>query len=86
MNKELKDKILYISGWVALGIVTLWLILKAVGIIQTPVWIQMIPYAGAIFWAGVTYQQFNSIKEDVKSLKVQINHVEKRLTIVETKL
>lgn len=81
-----KDKILYWAGWVALGITTVWIILKAMGVISSPIWVEMIPYAGIVFWAGVTYQKVAALTTEMAEVKSDLKSVDRRLTNVETRV
>ncbi|MBI2143491.1 hypothetical protein HYU20_04095 [Candidatus Woesearchaeota archaeon] len=42
--------------WISVAVVFVWMVLKAVGIIQPPVWQELLPYAGT-FAAVVAYFQ-----------------------------
>lgn len=100
MNRELKDKILEWAGWFSLGICAVWVLLKAIGIIQSPIWIEMIPYAGAIFGAGIGFQILKDLKFRIEKIEPKMNEIEKdqihilnettnlnqRLSIIEQKL
>ncbi|MBU2576640.1 MAG: hypothetical protein KKF50_02870 [Nanoarchaeota archaeon] len=39
-------------AWIVLAGILLWLILKTVGIINTPLWLQYAPIYGAVYLAG----------------------------------
>ncbi|MEM4263746.1 MAG: hypothetical protein QW666_02515 [Candidatus Woesearchaeota archaeon] len=78
-----ETKIYDIIFWTSLGIVAIWVFLKMIGVIHSPVWIQMVPYAGAIFAAGVFYQFVKSMKRDVYDLKSRMNIIESRTNSIE---
>ena len=58
-----------ILAWVALAGIALWLILKAFGIINTPVLIEYAPYFGAVYLAGWAMRKLEDVSSDVKDLK-----------------
>jgi len=63
--------------WLSLGLIGLWAVLKAYGIINTPVWQLLLPYVGGIFAAGVFYQMLHSMKEDIRGIKGKIGHMDR---------
>ena len=56
---------------------------KGIGIINTPVLVQLIPFAGGIFAFGVFFQMIKDLKEQMKEMKSDIKQIDKRLTHVE---
>ncbi len=76
MNKNLIADIVIYGG--ALGII-LWAILKSIGVINTPTWIEMLPYLlGGASFLGVAYK-FGEFKKEIelniKDLKVKVEHL-----------
>ncbi len=64
----------------SLTIVTLWLILKVTGVIQTPLWLEYgLPLGGFILGALSLYQDFlekiHRIAIDVATLRVEFKHL-----------
>lgn len=65
--------------WISVAVVVIWMILKAVGIIQSPVWQELLPYAGA-FAAVVAYfqktgaylQKIDYIGQDIHDSKLEM--------------
>ena len=55
--------------------VIIWMFLKGIGLINTPVLIQLIPYAGGIFAFGVFFQTVKGLKEEIKGIKVDLKDV-----------
>ena len=83
MNKDLiADIVIYGS---ALGII-LWAILKSIGIINSPVWIEMLPYileGSSIL--GISYK-FGQFSKEFEIIKNKINHlikIEERFSKIE---
>ena len=69
MNKK-KLSFWDILAWIVLAGILLWLILKMLGIINTPILLEYAPYLGAIYLAGWHMHKLESVAEDVKELKV----------------
>ena len=72
-----KDKIYDFVFWTSMATVIIWMFLKGIGVINTPVLIQLIPYAGGIFAFGVFFQTVKGLKEEIKDIKVDLNEVKK---------
>ena len=70
----------HISPWqilfyFSLSVLTLWLILKVAGVIQTPVWLEYgVPIASLILVALAQYQH---IIETLAQLVVKVDHLDK---------
>lgn len=93
MKKELTQKqyefwsrIYTTIFWTSLALIFLWYILKSIGVIQTPLWIEMLPVAIAIFGAGAFFKQITTdiknLKLDVSILKDKTNHLESDMHFV----
>ncbi len=83
------DYILWISGLLILG----WAFLKALGVINTPEWVLMIPYFAAglallscVFKAGQISNSIENIDCDVKDLKKQTTEIDKNLNSLSTRV
>ena len=86
--------------WVSMSVITVWVVLKAVGIINTPEWQQLLPVAGAIFAGGAFFQKINSMEtkfnimerrfgsmeSDNHGIKVDIAILKNDIGIVKNKL
>jgi len=59
-----------VLAWVVLFLIVLWLILKVMGIIQTPILIEYAPYFGAAYLAGWTMNRFETLCRDFSKFKV----------------
>lgn len=69
--------------WTSMIVTLVWIILKGVGIINTPPLIQIIPYAGGIFAFGVFFQMIKDSKKQLKEVKNDIKQINSRLICVE---
>lgn len=66
----------------AIGII-LWAILKSIGVIHSPVWIEMLPYIlGGSSILGVSYK-LGQFSKDFEHVKSKVNIIDKRLEKVE---
>ena len=94
---EFKHKIYATIYWTSLALILLWYILKSIGIIQTPLWIELLPFAIAVFGAGAFIQRIcNSIvnlqkdliilKTDFLTLNGRVGHLESDMHYIKAKL
>lgn len=56
-------------AWLALGIIIIWLFLKTIGIINTPLWLEYVPIYTAVYIAGWAMHKLDEVSNDVKDLK-----------------
>ena len=64
-NKSVWD----IIAWIVLAGILLWLILKVVGVINTPVLLEYAPYFGAVYLIGWQIHKLENVSSDVRDLK-----------------
>ncbi len=87
---EFRDKIYSVIIWTGLALILLWYILKSVGVISTPLWIELLPVGIAVFTAGVFVQQIRTdirdLRTDVKGLKIRVGHLEKDMHYVKAQM
>ncbi len=60
-------------AWICLAGITIWLILKVLGIINTPLWLEYSPIFGAVYLAGWNMNKLERSIEDIKELKSEIS-------------
>ena len=58
-----------IIAWLALLSIVVWVTLKIIGIIKTPLWLEYAPIYSASYVAGWFMHKLYSISEDVRELK-----------------
>ncbi|MBU2562194.1 MAG: hypothetical protein KKF68_00860 [Nanoarchaeota archaeon] len=58
-----------ILAWVILASIFVWIILKVLGIINTPIIIEYAPYFGAVYLAGWAMKKLDTAVEDLKDVK-----------------
>lgn len=77
------ETILYLS----LAVIFLWALGKAIGLIQTPAWLEVLPFIVIPFAAGAGYQKIKSLLDSiikkVDEIGKETKNIEKRLTFVE---
>ena len=86
MNKELFWRVLF---YISMGGLALWTVLKSVGIIQTPFWLEYGVPAGMLI-VGI-FSLFNNLLKNVHTVALglavltsKVNHIEKDVTILKT--
>jgi hypothetical protein len=84
--KKANSTIIYVwIFWLSMAVMAVWVVLKAAGIINSPVWVELIPYASAIFAAGSFFQMFIDMKKDFVIFKRRVERIAVGLTKVESK-
>lgn len=89
MNKEISVwQIMFYVSWTVLSI---WLILKVTGIIQTPIWLEYgVPIGSLIIGVFGLYhnimEAFNKLSVNLAALTSKVNHMEKDIELVKTKI
>ena len=58
-----------VLAWVVLFGIVVWLILKTLGIINTPLWIEYAPIYGAVYLAGWQIHKLETVASNVRELK-----------------
>ena len=58
-----------VLAWVALGLILIWLILKTLGIINTPLWLEYAPIYAAVYIAGWQIHKLDTVAKEVEGLK-----------------
>lgn len=86
-NISIWDIIFFMS----MGVLTLWLILKLTGVIQTPLWLEVgIPVATMIIGFCSLYtnllEKVNHIAVDTAETRMRMNHFEKDMEFVRSVL
>ncbi|HLC85976.1 MAG TPA: hypothetical protein VJG30_01690 [Candidatus Nanoarchaeia archaeon] len=79
--------------WISLVSILIWLILKALGYINTPPLIELMPFFSAVFGAGAFFQMIRDIKNrvinvesEIKDVKMTVHSLDKRVTVLESKV
>jgi len=58
-----------VLAWVALGFILVWIILKMLGLISTPLWLEYSPLLAAVYIAGWQMHKLETVAKDVDNLK-----------------
>lgn len=83
--------------WIGILTIFLWLMARAVGLIKTPWFIEIIPYLGGLIVifslvkevgkyvnkVDMVITDVREMKVDIKEMKLDINNLDKRVTILE---
>jgi len=76
-------KIWDILAYAVLAGILLWLILKATGVINTPVLIEYSPFFGAVYLAGWAMNKLDRTTKDVDVMKQDLKALEKNVNSIE---
>ena len=73
--------------WISLAVVAIWMILKIFGVIHSPVWQDMLPFAGVIMAiaayfqkTGASLQKIDHIVQDLHDFKNEMRDFRKEVT------
>lgn len=69
--------------WIGYISLILWVIAKLLGLINTPLILEMFPIITAIFIAGGVYQEFRHMGKDIHNLGIKVDNMDKRLIRIE---
>jgi hypothetical protein len=58
-----------ILAWIVLALIFLWVVLKTIGIIHTPSWLEYSPLYGVLYLAGWQMHKLATVAIEVKDLK-----------------
>lgn len=72
-------------AWFILLLITIWLILKVSGVIQTPSWLQYSPLFGVVYLAGWAMKKLDTAIDDIKDIKDDVKYIEKDINILRKK-
>ena len=86
---ELADAVGYLGTAMILG----WALLKAAGVIHSPIWVEMIPFVGAglgvggiLFKAGTLFEKLERVIRDVERLTGKVEPMPDNLREVDYSL
>ena len=65
-------------AWLVLGLILVWITLKAFGIINTPVLIEYAPYFGTVYLAGWAMSNLVRVTQDVNRIKGNFYHLSEK--------
>ena len=77
------SKLYAIIFWLSLLSILVWLILKVLGIINTPLWLELFPLFSAIFGAGAFFQMSFDMRKRLSKLENRTEKIASGLTTVE---
>ncbi len=78
--------------WTGIFIITVWALGKATGLINSPVWVDMIPVFGVVVTIagislkiGAILQKLNQVIFDVRNIRMDVKDIDKCVIAIETK-
>lgn len=78
MKKQRDPTLIYaVIFWTSLAVIAVWIVLKAIGIIDSPTWQELIPFASAIFGAGAFFQMVFSMNRRLGKVEGKVEHTDK---------
>ncbi|MBU1941954.1 MAG: hypothetical protein KKC68_09300 [Candidatus Thermoplasmatota archaeon] len=81
LPKKFVDYVLYLS----LFILAIWVIGKLFGIIQSPAWVEVIPYAAGLMGAGAFLEMFRRMVKDLREVSQKVSDIDSRVIRMEAK-
>ena len=82
LPKRIVDYIVYLS----LLIFAIWIIGKLFGIIQSPAWVELVPYAVALMAAGAFLEMVRRMAKDVTEVSQKVSNIDARVIRMEAKM
>ncbi len=76
----------YIGFWISIAITILWAILKIVGVINTPFWLEMLPVFSGLASVVTIVQYANKYLIKIEVMDHRLINVEQRLDKIENNL
>jgi len=78
-KNNLLDILMWVLIWIGAMIIIGWYLLKVFGIINTPIWIEALPYfGGGLSIAGGAYQ-LGRILKGIETTNRKVNHIGNKL-------
>lgn len=72
--------------WLSLLSILFWLILKALGYINTPPVIELMPFFSAVFGAGAFFQMVFDMRKRLCNVENEVRSIDKRTAVLESKI
>lgn len=78
--------------WTGIFIITVWALGKATGLINSPVWVDMIPVFGVVVTIagislkiGAILQKLNQVIIDLGNIQMEVKDIDRRVIVIEAK-
>lgn len=78
----MKLSIWELLGYAGILLILLWYILKGLGVIQSPVFVEMLPYLGAALAGGSIIQIVRDTKDRVVKLEDKTNKINEEVILI----
>lgn len=85
MNKRGTISIWDILAWIVLAGILIWVILKVLGIINTPLLLEYSPLFGVVYLAGWAMHKLDQTTDDVRDIKRELRFMEKDMGAIKSK-
>lgn len=69
--------------YIALIVFFVWIVGKAVGVIHSPAWVEMIPYGSALVAAGAMFEKLRNTSNKVEDIDRDVRGIDKRVVKIE---
>jgi hypothetical protein len=73
-------------AWICLAGIAIWVILKVLGIINTPIWLEYSPLYGAVYLAGWYMNKLERAIVDIKDMKTDISNMKTDISNIKTEI
>ena len=60
--------------WISVAVVVVWMVLKAVGVIQSPAWQELLPYAGSLAAIVAYFQKSGRYLEKIDHIGIDLHN------------
>lgn len=84
MNKRGQSTFWDYLAWAVLIGIAVWVLLKVLGIINTPLYVQYAPVGGAIYLAGWAMKKLDTASDDVKDIKQEVKNIDKDVSLIKS--
>jgi len=82
-SEKFWDMFFWILMWLGIIIILVWIILKMLGMINSPIWVEIIPYFGGVITIFSAAYYIGKIKQGVDYTARKVNDSFNRLTSIE---
>lgn len=78
-----KERIYDIIFFVSLGLLLIWIILKLIGLIKSPFYVEVIPFLSIAFGAGAAYGRLIDLSKRMNKVENRVDKMAHGLTNLE---
>lgn len=70
-------------AWIVLILIGIWVFLKMIGVIGSPLWLEYSPLLGVVYLAGWAMNKLDRAIEDIKDVRGEIGDVKEEVRDIE---